>query len=155
MLRWSEEQLREHRARLRDRSIAADRKAPDPAPEKKPSKYRNVKVEIDGQKFDSKSEAARFIELGRMQDAGLITDLRRQVSFELAPSVKIAGAARASPPLRYLADFVYLKDGNEVIEDVKGGPITEGFRIKRHLLAVLGHTIVEVRKKSTGKRIRR
>lgn len=77
----------------------------------------------------------------------MIQNLRRQVSFELAPAVKISGKARMSPPLRYFADFVYEQDDKQVIEDVKGqAKVTEGYRIKRHLMALLGHHIVEVRR---------
>ena len=49
--------------------------------------------------------------------------------------------------MRYFADFVYEQDGKQIIEDVKGqDKVTEGYRIKRHLLAVAGIHIVEVRK---------
>lgn len=43
-----------------------------------------------------------------------------------------------------MADFVYRRDGERVIEDVKG-VITEGYRIKRHLMAVKGLIITEIR----------
>lgn len=79
-----------------------------------------------------------------MQGAGLISNLRCQVAFELAPGVVINGRRR--PPLRYVADFVYLEVGStrDTIEDVKG-KVTEGYRIKRHLMASLGFEIKEVR----------
>lgn len=113
-------------------------------PMHKPAKYRNQRVEIDGMKFDSKAEARRYAELRTLERAGLIRDLKRQVSFELAPGVKLRGQKRASPPLRYVADFIYQEAGALVVEDVKG-TITEGYRIKRHLLkAVHGIDIVEV-----------
>jgi len=106
------------------------------------AKYRNKKTQIDGMTFDSKKEARRYVELSSMQNAGLITDLQCQVKFELAPAVMVKGRNR--PPLRYFADFVYVQDGKRVVEDVKGR-ITEGFRIKRHLMAsVLGIQVVEV-----------
>lgn len=79
-----------------------------------------------------------------LQGAGMISDLRRQVEFELAPGVVINGRRR--PPLKYIADFVYLEVGStrETIEDVKG-KVTEGYRIKRHLMASLGFEIKEIR----------
>jgi hypothetical protein len=45
-----------------------------------------------------------------------------------------------------VADFVYLESGaaKETIEDVKG-KVTEGYRIKRHLMAALGFVIKEIR----------
>lgn len=97
----------------------------------KQSKYRNRKTVMDGIKFDSKNEALRWLELKALAKAGKISELQRQRSFELAPGVKINGRVR--PPLRYIADFVYLEDGDLVVEDVKGR-ITEGYRIKRHLM---------------------
>lgn len=140
MLRWSEEQLAAYRNLQGDRAEAKKE-----AMAKKPgrAKYRNKKTEINGAKFDSKAEAARFVQLKRMEEAGLIQDLRRQVSFELAPAVMIAGK-RMSPPLRYFADFCYVQDGKQVIEDVKGH-LTDVYKVKRHLMAVLGYHIVEVR----------
>lgn len=152
MLRWSEEQLREHHAKRQGREAAKAESKAHVADHPR-AKYRNKKTEIGGAKFDSKAEASRFIALKRMEEAGLISNLRRQVSFELAPAVKIQGKGRMSPPLRYFADFVYEQDGKQIIEDVKGQErVTEGYRIKRHLLkALLGLDIVEVRKSSTPK----
>ena len=44
-------------------------------------KYHNKKTEIDGIVFDSRKEALRWHELKLMENAGLISDLRRQVPF--------------------------------------------------------------------------
>lgn len=94
-------------------------------------------------KFDSRREMERYFHLRQMERAGLISGLRRQVVYELAPGVVIQGRKR--PALRYIADFVYRDgEGREVTEDVKG-KITEGYRIKRHLLAVMGIEIKEVK----------
>lgn len=95
------------------------------------SKYRNTKCEHDGIRFDSKRERSRWFELIKQQDVGLISGLRRQVVFELAPGVVIA--SRKRPALRYIADFVYTRDGVQIVEDVKGA-ITGEYRIKRHLM---------------------
>lgn len=142
MLRWTDEQLAAYRKQQQD--IADVRKEATAKPQARP-KYRNKKTEIGGVKFDSKAEASRFIALKRMEEAGLITDLRRQVPFELAPAVHLPGKCRMSPPLRYFADFVYVQDDRQIVEDVKGF-ITEVYRIKRHLLKALhGIDIVEVK----------
>jgi hypothetical protein len=111
---------------------------------KKVSKYRNVKTVVDGLKFDSKREAARWSQLQLWARTGGITDLNRQVPFILAPSVVIEGRKR--PALKYVADFTYVDSISRqmVIEDVKGR-ITEGYRIKRHLLAVKGIFITEIK----------
>ncbi|MGU7784906.1 DUF1064 domain-containing protein [Burkholderia sp. PU8-34] len=108
----------------------------------KPAKYRNVRCEHDGIKFDSLRERDRWIHLSRCQAAGEICELERQVVFVLADPVVINGKKR--PALRYIADFVYERNGETVIEDVKGR-VTEGYRIKRHLMAARGLQIVEIK----------
>lgn len=101
------------------------------------SKYSNKKATAaDGEKFDSLAELHRWSHLKMLQRAGHIAGLRRQVAFELVPSVKFAGAARARPAIRYVADFVYTEGGMEVVEDVKGVETPE-FKLKRHLFKAL------------------
>ncbi len=108
------------------------------------SKYGNKLIVIGGRKFDSRAEAMRYLELVHQERAGEISELRCQVPFVLAPSVLVSGARRKAPALRYFADFVFVRDGQTVIEDVKGA-ITEAYRIKRHLLAVQGIHITEIK----------
>lgn len=111
----------------------------------KRSKYNAKRVTVDGITFDSKKEAVRWQELRMMERAGAITDLQRQVAFELQPATVMDG--RKKPALRYVADAVYQQDGRQIVEDVKS-PVTrkkETYRIKRHLmLTVLGIEIREV-----------
>jgi hypothetical protein len=99
-------------------------------------KYGNKKTKIGGITFDSKREAARWSHLRILERAGHISGLRRQVAFELAPSVKFEGAARAKPALRYFADFEYVENGARIVEDVKSEATAkkEAFVIKRHLM---------------------
>lgn len=97
------------------------------------SKYNAVKTVVDGITFDSKREAKRWQELRMMVRGSLIDELERQVSYELAPSVKIAGEKRARPALRFKADFRYIENGATVVEDSKGMPDT-AFRIRQHLM---------------------
>ena len=114
------------------------------------SKYGNRKVEVGGITFDSKKEMRRWLELDAMAKAGEISDLRRQVSFELIPSQRIDGKV-VERSCDYVADFTYYdRDGNFVVEDVKGyrNPSSAGyakFVIKRKLvLWIHGVRIVEV-----------
>lgn len=111
------------------------------------SKYGAVKTQIDGHVFASKAEARRYAQLKELERLGQIDSLELQPRYELVPGVKFSGAARATPALRYLADFRYRDHlGHLVVEDVKGGPVTEGFRIKKHLmLALHGIEVQEVR----------
>ncbi|RQT74775.1 DUF1064 domain-containing protein [Burkholderia cepacia] len=108
----------------------------------KPSKYRNQRCVHDGITFDSRRERDRWVHLCRERDSGEISDLERQVVFVLADPVVING--RKKPALRYVADFVYERNGKQVIEDVKG-VITAEYRIKRHLMAARGLQIVEIK----------
>ena len=101
------------------------------------AKYGNKKaVTPDGVKFDSRAEARRWGHLCMQLRAGEISELRRQVAYELVPAVKFADASRVKPAIRYVADFVYVEMGVEVIEDVKGVLTTE-FKLKRHLMKAL------------------
>lgn len=85
------------------------------------SKYGNIKVVIDGVRFDSKGEGERYVFLKHMQSIGRIKDLRLQVPYELTPKGRDA-AGKAIRAMNYKADFVYIdnKTGLEVVEDFKG-----------------------------------
>lgn len=107
------------------------------------SKYGAKKVIVGSRTYDSKAEALRAVSLRLELSVGAISDLRYQVAYELAQSVIVAGRKR--PPLRYVADFVYIRDGVEVVEDVKG-MVTAVYRIKRHLMkSVHGIDILETK----------
>ena len=97
---------------------------------KKRPKYGNKKVEYQGKLFDSKREMQRYIVLKEAEEKGLISDLRTQITFELIPAIteeyvehlktkdkiKTRVLQRA---VTYTADFVYVKNGEEIVEDVK------------------------------------
>jgi hypothetical protein len=110
----------------------------------KPSKYRNEPTIVNGIKFDSLREAARYRRLKEMEEAGLIGELQLQVSFVLAGAVIFADGTKKRA-LRYVADFTYVEGGAYVVEDVKG-MLTDMYKVKRHLMkAILGIDIREVR----------
>ena len=77
------------------------------------NKFVNKKVIINGQKYDSKSEASRHMELKQMLKDKKITNLLSQVTFELIPKQK---GERA---VKYIADFVYTENDKTIVEDVK------------------------------------
>lgn len=92
------------------------------------SKYNSQKSMVDGLTFGSNAEARRYCELQMLANMGEISELRRQVPFELVPK---CGKNRA---VMYKADFVYRgSDGAEVVEDVKGMK-TKEYIIKRKLM---------------------
>lgn len=112
-------------------------------------KYRNKKVTIDGETFDSKKEYSRYRELQLLERAGEISNLRRQVKFVLIPAQyektperytrgKHKGELKQGRLLErecaYLADFVYIdSNGKKVVEDTKGVK-TKDYIIKRKLM---------------------
>ena len=102
-------------------------------------KYNNTKIRVDGRLFDSKAEAARWQELQLLERAGEITELERQVEYELIPKQK---GERA---VKYIADFRYVdNEGKTVVEDTKGVK-TPVWIIKRKLmLRVHGIRVREV-----------
>ena len=103
------------------------------------AKYNNTKVRVDGRLFDSKREAARWQELQLLERAGEITELERQVEYELIPKQKGERAAK------YIADFRYVDhEGKTVVEDTKGVK-TPVYILKRKLMLwVHGIKVVEV-----------
>lgn len=101
------------------------------------SKYGNKKTVVDGITFDSKREAERYGCLKLMLRSGLISDLRLQVPYQISVNgVKVC---------KYVADFVYLDGGKEVVEDVKGMK-TSIYNLKKKLMkACFGVSISEVK----------
>ena len=92
------------------------------------SKYGNRKLKApDGQVFDSVKEFHRWGMLRLLERAGRISDLKRQVKYELIPK---QDGERACT---YIADFTYYQDGKLVVEDCKGYK-TEVFRLKKKLM---------------------
>lgn len=113
-------------------------RTPVPVPvsnKRKPAKYRNVRVYVykdgyvshgkcDGHgrhvsRYDSIKEYERYQELCAMQKAGLISGLRRQVSFILQEGF-VGPDGKKHRAICYAADAVYIdRNGKEVVEDVK------------------------------------
>jgi hypothetical protein len=92
------------------------------------SKYRNVPTVIDGHRFASKAEAARYSQLKLLQAANQVRWFGRQPRFDLGNDIT------------YVADFLVIWNADETtfadtrvtVEDVKGVE-TDVFRLKRKL----------------------
>lgn len=107
------------------------------------NKYRNQKVTEGDQTFDSQGEYYRWKELQMLEKAGEISNLRRQVRFELLPiqrepsTIGKRGAVIQGKvleyPIYYRADFVYQEGSQTIVEDFKG-MVTKDFIIKRKLM---------------------
>ena len=119
------------------------------------SKYGNKKVTIDGISFDSKKEARYYLLLRQREKDGEISNLRLQVPYELIPAVYKEETIQLKTKsktvmkciqraIHYVADFVYTKDGEEIVVDTKGFQ-TEGYKLKKKMmLAFKGIEITEV-----------
>lgn len=117
------------------------------------SKYHAKKIEAEGQTFDSRKEYRRWCSLRLLERAGAITGLRRQVKYVLIPAqygpptVGPRGGVKRGPLLErecaYIADFVYQKDGETVVEDVKGVRTPEYVMKRKLLLERYGIRILE------------
>lgn len=117
----------------------------------KKSKYGAKKITRDGIIFDSVKEYRRYCDLSLLAKAGAITDLKRQVEFELIPAqfediptgeFYKRGDRKGQPKMKhvclekavkYVADFVYEENGRKVVEDTKGFK-TKDYIIKRKLM---------------------
>ena len=114
------------------------------------TKYHAKKTEVDGIVFDSKREADRYCELKILEKAGEIKALLLQKDFLLIPAQYetyerygkngqrlVDGRKLIERQCVYRADFTYYdKDGNLVVEDVKGVKTPE-YKIKKKLMLYL------------------
>ena len=104
---------------------------------KKPSKYKNKRIEVDGVMFDSMAEARRWKQLLLLERAGKITRLERQVKFPIV--------LNDQHMFTWIADFVYYEGLVKVTEDVKGYK-TPVYKMKKKLVECLyGFKILETK----------
>lgn len=101
----------------------------------KMSKYRNIRTEVDGIKFDSAKEARRYGELKLLERAGEIGELGLQVKMP----VELNGKHICN----YFADFVYndLKARKLIIEDTKGVR-TPLYKLKKKLVEAQYNVVI-------------
>lgn len=109
-------------------------------------KYRNKKILCGEMVFDSKKEFMRYLELKSLEEAGEISELRRQVKYVLIPAQReketVSPRGRKIPgkvierEVAYFADFVYREGDELIVEDVKS-PATrklDQYILKRKML---------------------
>ena len=125
-------------------------------------KFRNKKMITAEGVFDSKFEYEYWLELKEREKRGEISNLQRQVSFELIPrqsamvEVQLKTKTKLKEvfyehPVFYIADFVYTENGEQVIADTKGAK-TADYIIKRKLMRLQGHPITEIKWKRKKKK---
>lgn len=111
---------------------------------KRTHKYGVVAVEErtygDGTIFASKSEMERWDYLLKIQQAGEITELEKQVPFILQEGF-VSKQYGEIKPIIYVADFVYTNlsfrkgmEGRRIIEDSKTGMRTDSYKNKRKMM---------------------
>lgn len=123
------------------------------------NKYHSKKTRLsDGTVFDSRKEARRWQQLRLLESRGEIQDLKRQVEYELVPNQyeiverysdktgkRLKDEKRlAERRVCYVADFVYTKDGEIVVEDTKS-PVTrtKDYIIKRKLMRHIHGIVIQ------------
>jgi hypothetical protein len=144
MREWTEEMAQRHNARVREgrrgggvgagKSRSEGQQAQAAAITKPPRVRGAQRTNVNGEMFDSKREAACYVELRLRQKAGEIKKLRRQVLFPLV--------VKGWPVYEhgYVADFVYYERDGEgwryVVHDSKGHR-TEVYAAKRRLMRAI------------------
>lgn len=105
-----------------------------------PNKFSNQK-DMGG---DSRRESKRARELRTLLAAGLISNLREQVSYDLIPAqIDLASGRTIERACSYRADFVYDDpDGRTHVEDAKGMR-TDVYRLKKKLMLWVHHIRIE------------
>jgi hypothetical protein len=94
-------------------------------------KYGNQPVTVLGQRFDSKKEAARWLDLRDLEIAGKISGLERQKVYPL----RVNGTKIAD----YVCDFRYFENCRRMVEDVKSVATRKiaAYQMKRKLMFAL------------------
>lgn len=106
------------------------------------NKFNAEKVTFRGMTFDSRKEFKRFLYLQFQEKKGVISQLRRQVKFQIIPplyttrtivhakttEIRCSLIDRAS---YYTCDFLYRENGKIIIEDVKSA---ETAKLKDYIL---------------------
>lgn len=110
----------------------------------KTGKVPHQKIVVNGIEFDSKVEHDRYLELRLMERAGVISDLVCHPEWEIIPKQSIPGH-RAFLPAHYTADFKYIRDGVEHVEDVKSTYTREdqAYILRRKLMYLVHGIYVE------------
>ena len=96
------------------------------------NKFGAIRTTIDGQTFDSKHEAGRWMQLRLLQAAGRIQGLTRQTRYPLV----VNGVEVTS----YKPDFEYVATatGEAIVEDAKSSPTrTRDYLIRKKLMRAI------------------
>ena len=134
-------------------------------------KYGNHKIKNAYGTYDSQLELSRFIFLSNREKEGEITNLRRQVEYLLIPAqygTEIKHLKTKDKEVRvllerscsYIADFVYERNGETIVEDCTGEDkkykgrtflrLTADFNIKKKLILWVHHIQIKMASNPTA-----
>jgi hypothetical protein len=115
MERWTNEQYKEYLTKSNNKN-----------------KYHNNKIIFNGFLFDSEAEAKQYAELLFLEKSGIISELKRQVKFNLIPKTE------TEREVNFIIDFTFIENGKKVAADKKS-KITKKLKdyiIKRKLFKI-------------------
>lgn len=137
------------------------------------NKFHAKKTTIDGITFDSKIESEYYLYLKSLKEQGLVQGFEMQSTFILQEKfikfnnqiilgsdndfnkLKRKYKLKTTPAITYKADFdVLYKDGTRQVVDIKGGVLTDTFKIKEKMFNYKFPELtlsVITKDKSTGK----
>lgn len=120
------------------------------------NKYKARKVTYHGITFDSQKELERYLYLEYLEKHGVISQLRRQVRFQIIPPLYATETIRHNKrtntrkklvdrAAHYTCDFLYRENEKIIIEDVKSEATARlsdyGLRRKLMLRIIAGHNL--------------
>ncbi len=116
------------------------------------SKFRSKRVEFNGEVFDSKFELTYWLYLQELVKQNKITNLQRQVKYELLPRQTDTIGKFLYHPVYYFSDFEY--------DDIQGvhktidtkGILTSEFRLKQKLFYYVFNRKIECVKLKDAKK---
>lgn len=102
---------------------------------------------MDGIEFASQNEAKRYLTLKQAQADGLISDLELQPQYIILPAIKGTRVKHLKTkdkveeytiqqPVKYTADFRYIKDSHIIVEESKGSKfaVSRDFPLRQKMM---------------------
>lgn len=103
----------------------------------KKNKYQNQLIKKDGIRYQSKKEYSRFLDLKEQEKSGEISGLTLKPTFILLENFTDRDGKKHRS-IKMVPDFMYIKDGVTIVEDVKGSQFLTkrmyDYQIKKKLL---------------------
>lgn len=114
---------------------------------RKPSKFKNKRMWVNGYVFHSQLEGKRYKQLLLLEKNGCIEQLELQPRFRLYKSFKINTNKKKNQgilPIDYVSDFKYIENDLLIIEDTKGKETADYIIKKKWFVSRLAEFEVDV-----------